>query len=82
MKRKLTDDNVEAATGDRKRQQLFIWDTNTAGLGIRVTKKGKKSWVFRYSIDGRDRRLTIDAYPSMDLTAARPRVASPRSGPC
>ena len=79
MLKKLTDDVVENLTGDRRKQQVFVWDKDATGLGLRVTSRGKKSWVYRYSINGRDRRITLGLYPDdMDLTAARQRVAELR----
>jgi integrase len=77
MLKKLTDENVAAATGDRKRQQVFLWDRDTAGLGLRITSRGLKSWVYRFSVEGRERRITLGAYPTeLDLTAARQLVAN------
>lgn len=79
MLKKLTDESVEAATGDRKKQQVFLWDRDTVGLGLRITSRGLKSWVYRYSIEGRERRMTLGAYPTeLDLTAARQKVANLR----
>jgi len=79
MLKKLTDESVEAATGDRKKQQVFLWDRDTVGLGLRVTSRGLKAWVYRYSIGGRERRMTLGDYPTeLDLTAARQKVANLR----
>ena len=38
------------------------------GLSIRVMPTGSKSWVFRYMIDGRARRMTLGSYPSLSLS--------------
>lgn len=78
MIRKLTDELVERMSGSPRRQQTFVWDRDTAGLGLRITRQGKRSWVFRYSLGGRDRRMTLGGYHAMDLTAARQRVAELR----
>ena len=77
--KKLTDENVAAAKGDHRRQQVFIWDKDTTGLGLRISSRGLKSWVFRYSIGGGGGRLTLGAYPTeLDLAAARQKVAELR----
>ena len=41
------------------------------GLGVRVTKANAKSFVMNYTIDGRERRYTIGAYPGWTVAAAR-----------
>lgn len=78
MIRKLTPEILEGLTGSPRKQQTFIWDRDTAGLGLRLTKKGKRAWVFRYSIGGRDRRMTLGDYHELDLTTARQRAVELR----
>lgn len=41
------------------------------GFGLRVTPKGKKSFVLRYNAEGKDRLLTIGEHPIWTLTSAR-----------
>ena len=41
------------------------------GLSIQVLPAGTKSWIFRYMIDGKARRMTLGRYPSMTLAEAR-----------
>lgn len=78
MIRKLTPEILEGLTGSPRKQQTFIWDRDTAGLGLRLTRKGKRAWVFRYSIGGRDRRMTLGEYHAMGLTEARQRAVELR----
>ncbi len=79
MLKRLTDENVASATADHKKQQVFLWDKDTRGLGLRITSRGLKSWVYRYSMGGRERRMTLGAYPTeFDLTKARQKVADLR----
>ncbi len=33
------------------------------GLSLRVMPTGKKTWVYRYMIDGKARRMTLGTYP-------------------
>jgi len=41
------------------------------GLSIQVLPAGTKSWIFRYMIDGKARRMTIGRYPTVSLADAR-----------
>ena len=49
-------------------------DGDTKGLGLRVTAAGAKAFVLNYSIEGRERRLTIGPWPEWSATAARERA--------
>jgi integrase len=60
------------ATGNR-----VIWDSVITGLGVRITANGHVSFVFRYVIDGRERRFTLGDYgaaPKLTVSAAREMV--------
>ena len=46
-------------------------DTVLPGLHLRVTDKGRKSWSVVYRVNGRQRRMTLGAYPTLDLNDAR-----------
>lgn len=57
---RLTKKIVEAApvTG----AEYVVWDTTLSGFGLKVTKQGAKSYIFRYRMGGRgfpERRVTI-----------------------
>ena len=49
-------------------------DDEMTGFAVRVTANGAKSFVLGYSVDGRERRMTIGKYPAWSATAARQRV--------
>jgi integrase len=65
MKSKLTQRSVDTA------REGFIWDTELVGLGLKVTNKGKKVFILQKRVDGRLKRWTIGAYPSVSLKEAR-----------
>ncbi len=52
-----------------KTSRFEIPDKN--GLCIRVMPTGKKTWVYRYMIEGTARRMTLGTYPAMPLAEAR-----------
>ncbi|MEM2890711.1 MAG: tyrosine-type recombinase/integrase [Candidatus Hadarchaeum sp.] len=51
-----------------KPQRYEIWEGN--GFGLRVSPKGKKSFVYMYRFEGKPRRLTLGTYPAMTLADA------------
>lgn len=69
-KMKLTQRGVDAiqppASG-----RLEIWDTTLPGFGLRVSDRGRKTWVAMYRVGGKLRRYTLGTYPGMKLTEAR-----------
>ncbi len=52
--------------------------TDANGLHLFVRKSGRKSWVQRVKIDGRQRDIGIGGYPDVTLAKARERVAHNR----
>lgn len=52
------------------------YDTKVTGLGLRVSKTGKKVWFVQYRLRGdtKRRRLTLSPYPTMSLADARERA--------
>lgn len=45
-----------------------IWEGT--GLGVRVSPKGRKSWVMVYRFQGKPRYLTLGTYPEMSVALA------------
>lgn len=41
------------------------------GLSLRITPTGTKTWVFRYMIEGKARRMTFGTFPTISLSEAR-----------
>lgn len=46
-------------------------DTLKKGLGLRVTNTGFKSFIYRYRINGKQKKYTIGRYPDISLAQAR-----------
>src|ERR1700686_69179 len=60
-KAKLTKRLIEetpAASG----ANVFIWDTEADRLALRITPSGHRSFIFQYTRNGRDRRMTLGQY--------------------
>ena len=47
-----------------------------AGLSIRVSPSGRKSWIYRHHFNGWPKRLTLGRYPAVGLSEARKRAAT------
>ena len=45
-----------------KAERYEEWEDGRTGLGVRVTPKGRKTFVFMYWRDGRARRMTLGVY--------------------
>jgi hypothetical protein len=58
-----------------KASRFEIPDSKIIGLRLIVQPSGFKSWAVRYTINGRDRRLSLGPYPRIGLEQAR-RLAS------
>jgi len=68
---KLTPVRIQAAACDPGKSYIELWDTEAAGLGLRVTAKGAKSYFFQYRIDGKAARITIGATGTWVIGDAR-----------
>ena len=74
---RLTDRAVRLAKPTDKEQAL----ADGAGLWLRVQpahKGGAKSWYYRYSYNGKPKRLALGAYPAVSLAEAREACAARR----
>lgn len=47
------------------------WDSQISGLGVDIFQSGKKSWVFRYRIHGKQRTITLGRVSDIPLKDAR-----------
>ena len=64
---------AEVCTAPEKGYLLYYDQHKDAprGFGLRVTAKGVESFILRYSVAGKARRMTIGQCPTWTLTAAR-----------
>ncbi|PIB25874.1 integrase [Amylibacter kogurei] len=69
---RLTDNLVKGLKPPLKGNKI-TYDERLRGFGVRVMASGKKSFILNYRINGRERRMTIGAYPEWTLLAARRR---------
>lgn len=68
---KLTDATVRNAKPSATRYEL----SESSGLALRVSRRGGKSWVWRYRYEGTQKRITLGSYPQMSLSQARTALA-------
>ncbi|MFY0599303.1 MAG: integrase arm-type DNA-binding domain-containing protein [Cyclobacteriaceae bacterium] len=64
-----TDITIRNLKPSRKRK--ILWCKGVAGFGVRLSKKGTKTWVFGYRVNQRFRILTLGQYPKLSLKQAR-----------
>ena len=71
MRERMTDRAVREAEPPHGRLCRYIWDDQVIGFGVCLTRAGARSFVVRYRVVGRERKLTIGAYPDWSVSAAR-----------
>jgi len=70
----LTDAKIKSLQPREKAYKVF----DGRGLYIEVYPHGSKIWRFKYSFDGKDKRISFGAYPEVSLNEARDRQAKAR----
>src|SRR5437762_6426091 len=50
---------------DKGKGDRFLWDTELKGFGLRIKPTGVKSYVLKYRVGPRTRRLTIGKHGSL-----------------
>ncbi len=63
----LTDTKIKTSKAKDKDYKL----TDGAGLYLLVTKSGGKHWKLKYRFDGKEKKLSLGAYPTISLLKAR-----------
>ena len=69
MKASLTEAYIK--TLHPKDKPYIVWDTNTKRFGVRVTPKGKKTYVVQAEVKGRTHRKTIGVVGDIPLKRAQ-----------
>lgn len=65
---KFTDRTIQALKPKAGRYEK--WEDGSTGLGVRVSPKGRKTWVYMYRFDGTARRMSLGTYPAVGLASA------------
>ena len=55
---------------ERRRASAVVWDTNLAGSGLRVSPKGRKTFVAQYRVRGG--KEAVESLGIMDLSCPSP----------
>lgn len=71
---RFTDNGIKALKPKAERYE--VWESGRTGFGVRVSPKGRKTWIYMYRFGGKARRLTLGAYPALPLSKARIKVAA------
>lgn len=71
-----TSARIEAFKCAEGRQQSIYWDGKTPGLGLRVTAKGAKSYVFETTLNGKTLRITIGDVRTWSISQAQAKATS------
>lgn len=50
---------------------LFLWDMETPGFGVKITPRGKRLYVAQYRVAGRTRRITLGQHGILTIEKAR-----------
>jgi len=70
MQAKLTKTGVEGIAPPEKGERL-VWDTELTGFGLRVTAKGKRSYIAQQRVNGKTRRVTLGQHGVYTAEEAR-----------
>ena len=74
---RFTDRGVKALKPRDTRYEVF--EDGRKGLGLRISPRGGKSWVFVYRRNGKLSRITVGAYPDTSVADAHAHLASLRA---
>ncbi|MBT7757171.1 MAG: DUF4102 domain-containing protein, partial [Rhodospirillaceae bacterium] len=56
----MTDRSIDALKP--KSERFEVWEDGRTGLGLRVTPRGVRTFVFMYRFAGKARRMTLGRY--------------------
>lgn len=70
MNIRLTDKLIKSASPPAHSNRI-TYDSEVKGFGFRITAGGARAFILNYRAGGRERRVTIGAYPDWSVSAAR-----------
>lgn len=70
---RLTSGRISSFKVESGKKEAFLWDTDTVGLGVKVTSNGRKTYVFQSKIKGTNTepRITIGTVDAWKLEEVR-----------
>lgn len=71
---KLTNTKVKSLPIPTDKGQVFHWDSETRGFGLRITSAGSKSWIVQGRVHGKTRRFTLGPFELLAADEARKRA--------
>jgi len=71
VKVKLTAGRIAAFHCPKDKDQIFLWCSDPAGLAIRATINGAKSYIYQVKIGGKSARLTIGDVKAWSIEGAK-----------
>lgn len=71
---KLTNTKVKGLPIPADKGQIFYWDGETKGFGLRITSAGAKSWIVQGRVNGKTRRFTLGPFELLSADDARRRA--------
>ncbi|MHC2466709.1 tyrosine-type recombinase/integrase [Bradyrhizobium embrapense] len=78
-RRTLTDRFCQHAKAAEGEPQTDYFDDERAGLALRVSRAGSKSWTYHFTLGGRRVRMTFGTYPATSLAKAHTRADEARA---
>lgn len=71
---KLTKTKVEGLPIPTDKDQVFYWDSETKGFGVRITANGARSYIVQRPVNGKTRRFTLGPHGLLTCDEARKRA--------
>ena len=84
LTKRVVDGTRYEAPPSHPRSAYYVWDTETAGFGLRVYPSNRKAFVATYRVRGKQRFFTLGRYGELTVQEARAKalkvLADTRSG--
>lgn len=70
---------IDSYIKNLKSESNWYEKTESSGLGVRVMPSGNKSWIYRFTLNGKRQKMTLGKYPSISLKQARDMLLAAQS---